>query len=153
MENQETSQPAILNPKVNMPDPLKDLINNYNSLYGQLISNSNITQGNLVIRVSSLYSFVSKILENIVSGLLDFMKAFIVKVTEQDRKLAIQDKKLLVILQELDEYHKNLDNLANKLSMASNQKITPMSKEVQNSMYMGGEKTRKHRKHRRKISK
>ena len=50
------------------------------------------------------------------------------------------------INENIEKYHKNLDNLANKLIVSREQDIRPMNDEVRSSMYLGG-KTRRHRKH------
>jgi hypothetical protein len=100
---------------------------------------------------------VSRILDTIIFGLLDFVGVFIMRVGEQDAKIALQKEKLDMVKADLsrierkfneniEKYHKNLDNLANKLIVSKEQDIRPINNEVRNSMYLGG-KTRRHRKY------
>ena len=97
-------------------------------------------------------------------------------LNEYMSKFASQDRKFVTLAKQIDEYDKKVTNvtqlmkeallgveendkkvtefttLMNKV-LAERQTNTPMSKEIQNSMYSGGNKTRKQRKYKRKISK
>lgn len=190
--NQEQNEQTNLNPNTNMPLPLQDIIQNYQNILNTINSsaNQNIVSADISTRVGTLYKIIPQFLLPIIAGLIDFMKAFISKIGEQDRKidvlqknLNVQDHNLRTIVDLLDavkadfkntktqfnssmkkyhenldrvtnEYHKNIDELARKLLKQEGQDIKPMNT-MASMMYQGGEKfrTRKHRKHRRKISK
>ena len=81
-----------------MPAPLQDIIQNYQSILNTINSpaNQNIVPANVSTRVGTLYKIMASILEQIISGLIDFMKAFISKIGEQDRKIDVQQKNLNV---------------------------------------------------------
>ena len=149
------------------------MVEDYNAIYISINSNQskNITNANVSTRVGQLYMLVSRILDTIIVGLLDFVGVFIARVGEQDAKIAlqqenldIQDKNLRIMEKKLDmvkedlsrtkrefnenmkKYHENLDTLANKLIVSRGQDISPINNEVRNSMYLGG-KTRRQKKH------
>lgn len=135
------------------------MVDDYNAIYKSINSNNkskSITNDNVSIRVSQLYMLVSRILDTIIFGLLDFVGVFITRVSEQDAKIALQKEKLDMVNADLsriehkfneniEKYYKKIDNLANKLIVSREQDIRQMNDEVRNSMYMGG-KTRRHRK-------
>jgi hypothetical protein len=192
MENQSPAQNLNEEPNTNtpMPVPLQVMIQNYQTMLNTINSPANqsgVVQANVVNRVGTLYKLILEYLLPIINGLLDFMKAFISKIGEQDRKIYIQQENLNIQAQNLrvigdlidavkndlkntkiqfdssmkayhknldkitSEYHKNIDDLANKLIQDKGQEIKPISKDAL-SMFAGN-KTKKHRKHRRKISK
>jgi len=140
-----------------------------------------VLQSNVINRVGTLYKLFLEFLLPIISGLIDFTKNFISQSEEQDKKIDIQARNLRAIGNLLDavkddlkntkikfdssmkkyhenldrvanEYRKGIDDLANKLIKQEGQDIKqPMSEMV--SMMYAGNKTKKHRKHRRKIIK
>ena len=157
--------------------PLQNLMNTNNNLIAGINSQSmNITSNNLVTKVSILYKQVLIVLQQFVTTFLGFMNDSINITQEHEQKLLSQDRKFVTLVKQIDEYDKKVTNvtqlmkeallgveendkkvtefttLMNKV-LAERQTNTPMSKETLNSMYSGGNKTRKHRKYKRKISK
>jgi ABC-type phosphate transport system auxiliary subunit len=152
---------------------------------------SNLTgvlQSNVINRVGTLYKLFLEFLLPIISGLIDFTKAFISKSEEQDKKIAqqqenlnVQDRNLRVMGDLLDavkadlkntkikfdssmkkyhenldrvanEYRKGIDDLANKLIKQEGQDVYQPMSDAAKAMFAGN-KTKKHKKHRRKVSK
>jgi len=136
--NSEKSMPM----SVPVPVPLQVIMQNYQSMIDTMNSPANqtgVVQANVVNRVGTLYKIIPQFLLPIIYGLLDFMKAFISKIGEQDRKIAmqqenlnVQDHNLRVMGDLLDAvkadlkntkikfdssmktYHENLDRLTNE---------------------------------------
>ena len=193
MENQLPTQNLNeqTNTNTNMPVPLQVMIQNYQTMLNTITSPANqsgIVQANVLNRVGTLYKLISEFLLPIIYTLIDFIKAFISKIGDQDKKISIQkenldiqahnlrvigdlidavktdlkntkiqfDKSMKAYHENLDkvtsEYHENINKLAQKLIQDKGQDVyKPMSKDIP-SYYAGG-KTKKHRKHRRKVSK
>lgn len=139
--NQEQNEQTNLNPNTNMPLPLQDIIQNYQNILNTINSsaNQNIVSADISTRVGTLYKIIPQFLLPIIAGLIDFMKAFISKIGEQDRKidvlqknLNVQDHNLRTIVDLLDavkadfkntktqfnssmkKYHENLDRVTNE---------------------------------------
>lgn len=198
--NQLPNEQTDLNFNTPMPGPLQDIMKNYQNMLNTISmpSNQNVSQANLLKIVTTLHDLFKRFLLPIIAGLLDFMKAFISKIGEQDKKIAMQQENLNVqghnlgvMMKLLDtvktdlnavnsdlkntkikfdssmktyhanldrltnEYHKNIDILAEKLITNTGQDPRKKMDEMASMMYQGGEKsrTKKHRKHRRKINK
>lgn len=157
--------------------PLQNLMNTNNNLIAGINSQSmDITSNNLVTKVSILYKQVLIVLQQFVTTFLGFMNYSINMTQEHEQKLLSQDRKFVTLVKQIDEYDKKVTNvtqlmkeallgveendkkvtefttLMNKV-LAERQTNTPMSEETRNSMYSGGNKTRKQRKYKRKISK
>lgn len=157
--------------------PLQNLMNTNNNLIIGIDSQSmNIAPQNVTAKVNFLYKQVSIVLQQFITTFLGFMNESINMAQKHETQLAAQDRKFLTLLKQIDEYDKKVTNvtqlmkeallgveendkkvtefttLMNKV-LTERQTNTPMSKEIQNSMYSGGNKTRKQRKYKRKISK
>ena len=157
------------NSETNLSSPLQKLMNTNDNLISNIISNTNITQSTLINKVSILYSQLLIVLQQFIPTFFNFMNEYM-------SKFASQDRKFVTLAKQIDEYDKKVTNvtqlmkeallgveendkkitefttLMNKV-LAERQTNTPMSKELQYSMYSGGNKTRKQRKYKRKISK
>ena len=97
MENQSLNQVLNEQTNLNMPVPLQVMIQNYQDMLNTINSPANqtgVVQANLINRVGTLYKIISQFLLPIIAGLIDFMKAFISKIGEQDRKIAMQQENL-----------------------------------------------------------
>ena len=136
--------------------PLQNLMNTNNNLIIGIDSQSmNIAPQNVTAKVNFLYKQVSIVLQQFITTFLGFMNESINMAQKHETQLAAQDRKFLTLLKQIDEYDKKVTEfttLMNKV-LTERQTNTPMSKEIQNSMYSGGNKTRKQRKYKRKISK
>ncbi len=202
MENKSLNQNLNEQTNTNMPVPLQVMIQNYQTMLNTINSPANqssVVQANVVNRVGTLYKLISEFLLPIIYTLIDFMKAFISKIGEQDKKITIlkenldiQDHNLRAIGNLLDEvkadlkntidaektdlkntkiefdssmkayhenldkvaseYHENIKKLAEKLKQLYGQNINQPMSEAAKAMFAGN-KTKKHRKHRRKVNK
>ena len=213
MENKSLNQNLNEQTNTNMPVPLQVMIQNYQTMINTINSPANqsdVIQANVVNRVGTLYKLFSEFLLPIINTLIDFMKAFISKIGEQDKKITIlkenldiQDHNLRAIGNLLDEvkadlkntkiqfdksmkaYHENLDKvtsehrenldkvtsehlenldkvtsehhenikeLAEKLKQDNNQDYRRPMSDAAKAMFAGN-KTKKHKKHRRKVNK
>jgi hypothetical protein len=180
--NSENSIPTNTNIPMSIPlqmiiqnyQTMFNILHSPNNLTGVL-------QSNIINRVGTLYKLFLDFLLPIISGLIDFTKDFISKSEEQDKKIDIQARNLRAIGNLLDavkddlkntkinfdssmkkyhenldrvanEYRKSIDDLANKLIIQEDQDIKPIKPQTHLMMYAGN-KTKKHKKHRRKVSK
>ncbi len=178
--NSEKSISTNTNTNITMPIPLQMIIQNYQTMLNTINSPANqsgVVQANIVNRVGTLYKLISDFLLPIISGLIDFMKAFISKSEEQDKKIDIQKKNLDIQARNLrvigtiiddvktdlkntkiqfdssmKTYHENIKELAEKLKNLYGQNINQPMSDAAKAMFAGN-KTKKHRKHRRKIRK
>ena len=188
--NEQTNTNTNTNTNIPMPVPLQVMIQNYQTMLNTINSPANqsgVVQANVVNRVGTLYKLISEFLLPIIYTLIDFIKAFISKIGDQDKKIDIQkenldiqahnlrvigdlidavkadlkntkiefNKSMKAYHENLDkvtsEYHENINKLAQKLIQDKGQEIKPIKKDIP-PWYAGG-KTKKHRKHRRKVSK
>jgi hypothetical protein len=164
------------NSGTNSSTSLQSLINTNKNLIDNISSNTNITPQNVTAKVNFLYKQVLIVLQQFVTTFLGFMNDSINMTQEHEQKLLSQDRKFVTLVKQIDEYDKKVTNvtqlmkeallgveendkkvtefttLMNKV-LAERQTNTPMSEETRNSMYSGGNKTRKQRKYKRKISK
>ena len=95
--NSEKSISTNKNTNIPMPIPLQMIIQNYQTMLNTINSPANqsgVVQANVVNRVGTLYKLFLDFLLPIISGLIDFIKAFISKSEEQDKKIDIQKKNL-----------------------------------------------------------
>lgn len=152
-------------------------MNTNNNLIAGIDSQSmNIAPQNVTSKVNFLYKQVLIVLQQLITAFLGFMNDSINMTQQHEKTLLSQDRKFVTLLKQIDEYDKKVTNvtqlmkeallgveendkkvtefttLMNKV-LAERQTNTPMSKEIYNSMYSGGNKTRKQRKYKRKISK
>jgi hypothetical protein len=136
--------------------PLQNLMNTNNNLIVGIDSQSmNIAPQNVTAKVNFLYKQVLIVLQQFVTTFLDFMNKYINITQKHEKQLAAQDRKFVTLLNQIDEYDKKVTEfttLMNKV-LAERQPNTPMREETRYSMYSGGNKTRKQRKYKRKISK
>jgi hypothetical protein len=157
--------------------PLQNLMNTNKNLIAGIDSQSmNIAPTNVIQKVNFLYSQFLIVLQQFITTFLDFMNKYINITQKHEKQLAAQDRKFVTLLNQIDEYDKKVTNvtqlmkeallgveennkkvtefttLMNKV-LAERQTYTPISEETRNSMYSGGNKTRKQRKYKRKISK
>jgi hypothetical protein len=179
-ENTNLNSEKSISTNINIPIPLQMIIQNYQTMLNTINSPSNqsgVVQANVVNRVGTLYKLFLDFLLPIISGLIDFMKAFISKSEEQDKKIDIQKKNLDIQARNLrvigaiiddvktdlkntkiqfdssmKAYHENITKLAEKLKQLYGQNINKPMSEAAKAMFAGN-KTKKHRKYRRKISK
>jgi hypothetical protein len=127
-------------------------------------------------KVGILYSQFLIVLQQFVKTFLGFMNDSINITQKHEKQLAAQNKIFGILTTQIDEYDNKVTNvtklmeeallgvdennkkvtefttLMNKV-LAERQTYTPMSEETRYSMYSGGNKTRKQRKYKRKISK
>ncbi len=165
------------NSGTNSSTSLQGLINTNNNLIAGIDSQSiNIAATNVIQKVNFLYKQVLIVLQQIIPAFLNLMNYSINMAQKHETQLAAQNKIFGILTNQIDEYDNKVTNvtklmeeallgvdennkkvtefttLMNKV-LAERQTYTPMSKETWNSMYSGGNKTRKQRKYKRKISK